>query len=185
MRHPLLSLLERNPVIPAVKDERQIPVSAPADVVFLLCGDICHIDRLIARIHEGGKKAVVHADLVNGLAPKEIAGDFLLRCGADGVISTRPALIRRGRELGMLTVMRAFAIDSKAVHSLARESSLVTPDLIEILPGTIPRVIEALSKELPVPLIAGGLLSDKAEITAALSAGALCVSTSNEELWAL
>ena len=185
MRHPLLSLLERDPVIPAIKDERQIPVQAPADMVFLLCGDICCIDGLIARIHENGKKVAVHADLVNGLAPKEIAADFLLRCGADGVISTRPALIRRGQELGMLTVMRAFAIDSKAVRSLARESALVSPDLIEILPGALPRVIEALSEELPMPLIAGGLIRDKADITAALSAGAMCVSTSDERLWSL
>ena len=185
MRHPLIALLERNPVIPAVKDESQIPVNAPSDVVFLLCGDICHIDRLIARVHEGGKRAVVHADLINGLAPREIAVDFLLRCGADGLISTRPALIRRGRELGMLTVLRMFAIDSKAVLSLARESALAEPDLVEILPGTIPRVIESLSRELPVPLIAGGLLSEKSDITAALAAGALCVSASKESLWTL
>ena len=85
----------------------------------------------------------------------------------------------------MLTVLRAFAIDSKAVRSLARESSLVTPDAIEILPGAIPRVIETLSRELDTPLIAGGLLSDKSDVTAALAAGAVCVSTSDEALWAL
>lgn len=185
MSHPLLALLERNVVIPALKDERRLSALPEGDVVFLLCGDICSVDRLIARLHESGKHAVVHADLIAGLAPKEIAADFLLRCGADGVISTRPALIRRGRELGMLTVLRAFAIDSKAVRSLARESSLVTPDAIEILPGAIPRVIETLSRELDTPLIAGGLLSDKSDVTAALVAGAVCVSTSDEALWAL
>lgn len=36
-----------------------------------------------------------------------------------------------------------------------------------------------------VPLIAGGLLSDKADVLAALGAGALCVSASDESLWAL
>ena len=48
-------------------------------------------------------------------------------------------------------------------------------------PGTIAR----LSRELPVPLIAGGLLADKADVTAALSAGALCVSASDPQLWDL
>ena len=54
-----------------------------------------------------------------------------------------------------------------------------------MLPGTIYKVIARLSRELPVPLIAGGLLADKADVTAALSAGALCVSASDPELWDL
>ena len=62
---------------------------------------------------------------------------------------------------------------------------LEMPDLIEVLPGTIYRVIARLSRELPVPLIAGGLLADKADVTAALSAGALCVSASDPQLWDL
>ena len=52
------------------------------------------------------------------------------------------------------------------------------PDVIEILPGDIVQVLHRLSRELPVPLIAGGLLSDKADVLAALGAGALCVSAS-------
>ena len=187
MRHPMMSVLEQNPVLPAVKDAGRLEacLAQPAGVVFLLCGDILNIDRLIDRVHQAGKYAVVHADLVAGLAPKEIAVDYLRSCGADGIISTRPHIIRRGRELGMLTVLRVFAIDSKAVSNLGKETGMGMPDLIEVLPGTIYRVIARLSRELPVPLIAGGLLADKADVTAALSAGALCVSASDPQLWDL
>lgn len=178
MRHPMMSVLEQNPVLPAVKDAGRLEacLAQPAGVVFLLCGDILNIDRLIDRVHQAGKYAVVHADLVAGLAPREIAVDFLHRCGADGIISTRPMLLRRGRELGLLTVLRVFAIDSKAVSNLGRETEGGMPDVIEILPGTLCKVLRRLSRELPVPLIAGGLLSDKADVLAALGAGALCVS---------
>ena len=164
MRHPMMSVLEQNPVLPAVKDTGRLEacLAQPAGVVFLLCGDILNIDRLIDRVHQAGKYAVVHADLVAGLAPREIAVDFLHRCGADGIISTRPMLLRRGRET---------------------EGGM--PDVIEILPGTLCKVLRRLSRELPVPLIAGGLLSDKADVLAALGAGALCVSASDESLWAL
>ena len=164
MRHPMMSVLEQNPVLPAVKDAGRLEacLAQPAGVVFLLCGDILNIDRLIDRVHQAGKYAVVHADLVAGLAPREIAVDFLHRCGADGIISTRPMLLRRGRET---------------------EGGM--PDVIEILPGTLCKVLRRLSRELPVPLIAGGLLSDKADVLAALGAGALCVSASDESLWAL
>ena len=171
MRHPMMSVLEQNPVLPAVKDAGRLEacLAQPAGVVFLLCGDILNIDRLIDRVHQAGKYAVVHADLVAGLAPREIAVDFLHRCGADGIISTRPMLLRRGRELGLLTVLRVFAIDSKAVSNLGRETEGGMPDVIEILPGTLCKVLRRLSRELPVPLIAGGLLSDKADVLAGLA----------------
>ena len=146
MRHPMMSVLEQNPVLPAVKDTGRLEacLAQPAGVVFLLCGDILNIDRLIDRVHQAGKYAVVHADLVAGLAPREIAVDFLHRCGADGIISTRPMLLRRGRELGMLTVLRVFAIDSKAVSNLGRETEGGMPDVIEILPGTLCKVLRRL-----------------------------------------
>ena len=169
MAHAMLPLLERTPVIPAVKEPETLDRALCHDgaAVFLLCGDILNIGELVDRVHRAGKQAVIHGDLIAGLAPKEIAVDYLRRCGADGIISTRPHLIRRGRELGMLTVLRVFAIDSKAVSNLGKETGMGMPDLIEVLPGTIYKVIARLSRELPVPLIAGGLLADKADVTAA------------------
>ena len=185
MRHKLIDLLEQSPVLPAVKDEDALPraLRCESRVVFLLGGDLLSIRRWIDLTHEAGKQAAVHLDLVGGLAPREVAVDWLQQQGADGIISTRPHLIRRGRELGLLTVLRVFAIDSKAVGNLQKETEMVTPDVIEILPGTLPRVIERLSKKIPVPLIAGGLMTDKSDIVSALQAGALCASTSGEELW--
>lgn len=185
MRHKLIDLLEQSPVLPAVKDEDALPraLRCESRVVFLLGGDLLSIRRWIGLTHEAGKQAAVHLDLVGGLAPREVAVDWLQQQGADGIISTRPHLIRRGRELGLLTVLRVFAIDSKAVGNLQKETEMVTPDVIEILPGTLPRVIERLSKKIPVPLIAGGLMTDKSDIVSALQAGALCASTSDEELW--
>lgn len=185
MRHKLIDLLEQSPVLPAVKDEDALPQALRCEsrVVFLLGGDLLSIRRWIDLTHEAGKQAAVHLDLVGGLAPREVAVDWLQQQGADGIISTRPHLIRRGRELGLLTVLRVFAIDSKAVGNLQKETEMVTPDVIEILPGTLPRVIERLSKKIPVPLIAGGLMTDKSDIVSALQAGALCASTSDEELW--
>lgn len=185
MRHALIRTMEQNPVVPALKDLSHLDecLRCPSGVVFVLCGDILNVDDIIRRLHDGGKKAVIHADLVNGLAPREIAVDFLQRCGADGIISTRPTLIRRGRELGVLTVLRVFALDSKAVSNLHSETESSNPDMVEILPAVMPRAIARLRKELKVPLIAGGLLEEKADILAALGAGALCVSASDKRLW--
>ena len=185
MRHLLIHTMEQNPVIPALKDESQLEncLRCPCSVVFVLCGDILNVGDIIRRLHEGGKKAVIHADLVNGLAPKDIAADFLQRCGADGIISTRPLLVRRAKALGLLAVLRMFALDSKAVSNLKGETEACSPDMVEVLPGTLPRVVERLRQEVKVPLIAGGLLETKQDVMTALKAGALCVSTSDSALW--
>ena len=38
-----------------------------------------------------------------------------------------------------------------------------TPDMVEILPGVMPKVIKKLTAISPVPVIAGGLILDKEE----------------------
>lgn len=56
---------------------------------------------------------MVHIDLINGLSGKEIAVDFIQKfTRADGIITTKPALIKRARELELSTILRFFVIDS-------------------------------------------------------------------------
>lgn len=87
MRHALVTTLENTPVIPAVKTPEELPAALRAEggVVFLLCGDILNIGELIARVHAANRRAVVHADLVAGLAPREDCGGLspVLRRGRD------------------------------------------------------------------------------------------------------
>ena len=60
--------------------------------------------------------------------------------------------------------------------------SATNPDLIEIMPGVIEKVIKKFASD-KIPVIAGGLLETKGEVTAALKSGALAVSTGKKELW--
>lgn len=183
-----VSELSLCPVIAAVKNEEQLDraLESECDVVFLLFGDILNVAALAARVKRAGKRAILHLDLVAGLAPREIAVDFIAKTtSADGIISTKPSLIRRARELGLFTVLRVFVIDSMALSNIAREREMVEPDVFEILPGVMPDVIERICNMMPTPVIAGGLISTKHEILSALSAGAIAVSTTHEEGWSL
>ena len=105
-----------------------------------------------------------------GLNSREIAVDFIKNnTEADGIISTKPALIRRGRELSLFTVMRYFLIDSMALENVRSQQSGVRPDVIEILPGLMPEIIRKISQTSRIPIIAGGLITDKKSVMAALS----------------
>ena len=184
--HPLAETLLNEPVIAAVKTDEALTaaLASPCSAVFLLASTLLTVDGLVHRIHDAGKLAVVHIDLVDGLSSREIAVDSLnALCRPDGIISTRPTLIRRARHRGLLTVQRAFILDSLSLTSLSGQLEQGKPDFVEILPGIMPRVIAEISARTQVPVIAGGLLRDKADVMAAMRAGAAAVSTSAPFLW--
>ena len=92
--------IEENPVVAAVKDMDGLKTCCRLEdikVVFILFGDICSIGEIVERVKETGRMAMVHVDLITGLSPKEVAVDFIRsNTQADGIITTKPSLIRRG-----------------------------------------------------------------------------------------
>ena len=187
MQKVFYDMLEANPVIAAVKDMEGLEQCCQTEeikVVFILFGDICNIEAIVERVKEADKTAMVHMDLVQGLSAKEIAVDFIRQqTGADGIISTKPAMIRRAKELGMHTVMRFFILDSMAFENIQKQMSVARPDTIEILPGLMPKIIHRICRLVKVPVIAGGLISEKEDVVAALAAGAISVSSTNPRVW--
>ncbi|MGI5958887.1 MAG: glycerol-3-phosphate responsive antiterminator [Massiliimalia sp.] len=180
------SLLEEMPVIAAVKNDRELEqaVQSGCGVVFLLYGNVCTIGELTQKIRQQGKAAIVHVDLIDGLESKSIAVDFLAKnTYADGIISTKPNLIKAAKEHHMLAIQRFFMIDSIAFENMKKHLEQGGADLIEVLPGVMPKIIRKIVKEVSVPVIAGGLISDKEDVIGALSAGAAAVSTTLPEVW--
>ncbi|MBD5132888.1 MAG: glycerol-3-phosphate responsive antiterminator [Clostridiales bacterium] len=176
-----------SPVIAAVKDMEQLEECLTLDsiqVVFLLFGDLCSIADIVARAKDGGKIVMIHTDLVGGLSSgKEIAVDFIHQnTRADGIISTKPNLVRRARELKMFTVLRLFVIDSMALAGIDKLEG-VKPDFIEVLPGVMPKTIRRIAQTTRIPILAGGLIKDKEDVMAALSAGAMAVSATSRDVW--
>ncbi|NCB91255.1 MAG: glycerol-3-phosphate responsive antiterminator [Clostridia bacterium] len=184
--HKMMEDIEVCPIIAAVKDDEGLKacLDSESNIIFVLYGDICTIGDIVKKIKGSNKKAVVHMDLIQGLSSKEVAVDFLKKnTMADGVITTRPALIRKAKEEGFFTVLRFFVIDSMAYENIQKQSAAVSPDVIEILPGLMPKVIRKIQKSVRRPVIAGGLISEKEDIMAALDAGAVAISTTNKAVW--
>jgi len=61
----------------------------------------------------------------------------------------------------------------------------VKPDLIEVMPGVMPGVIGRITRQVSIPVIAGGLIDSKQDIIEILKSGALGASTGKAELWNL
>ncbi|WP_041703071.1 glycerol-3-phosphate responsive antiterminator [Lachnoclostridium phytofermentans] len=186
MKHTFTKTLEDCPVIAALKDNEGLEqcLSSESSTVFILYGDILTISDIVNRVKECGKLAMVHVDLISGLSSKEISVDFIKKhTKADGIISTKPMLIKRAKELSLYTVLRFFVIDSMAYENIEKQCMNVKPDCIEILPGIMPKVIKKICNTRDIPVIAGGLISDKEDIMQALDAGAVSISTTNPKVW--
>lgn len=180
--------VENCTIITAIKDEVGLErcLSVESTIVFVLFGDVCTIGEIVKKLHNHGKTAIVHIDLINGLSLKEVSVDYLKNvvC-ADGIISTKPGLIKYAKELGMYTVLRFFVIDSMALANIYKQCNQVHPDCIEVLPGVMPKVIRKITTTERTPVIAGGLICDKEDVCQALDAGAIAVSSSNQQVWEL
>lgn len=178
---------ERCPVIAAVKNDEWLEKSSSSvcEIVYVLYGNICTIRDIVHEIKKAGKMAVVHIDLISGLASKEISVDFIRKfTEADGIISTKPHLIKRANELGLFTIQRFFMLDTITFNNIKKHVRDTRPDVVEMMPAGLGKMIRYALEEVDgKPLVASGLVLDSDDVMGALSAGAIAVSTTNLEVW--
>ena len=182
------AILAENPIIAAVKDDKGLERALLTDcrIIFLLYGNVCSVSGLVERIKSDHKLVMVHIDLIDGLSSKDVAVAFPRQnTQADGVISTKPAIVKDAKEQGLLAIQRFFLIDSLAMANFQKYTEVQAADAIEILPATMPKVIRKITTACRLPIIAGGLISDKEDILLALQNGAAAVSSTNQEVWTM
>lgn len=186
LSNKLIEAIENSPIIAAISDMDGLEKSLATEskVIFILFGDICNISDIVDRVKATEKIAMVHVDLIAGLSSKEISIDFIKKyTNADGIITTKPTLIKRAKELSLYTILRFFVIDSLALKNVVKQLNSTKPDYVEILPGLMPKVIKKISMLTQIPIIAGGLIADKEDVISILSNGAISISTTDQHVW--
>jgi glycerol uptake operon antiterminator len=188
MKETIIDRLEQNPVIAAVQnvEDLEIAIKSQVNTIFLLCADIFNAKSLVNRIRNAGKSALIHIDFLEGIGKDAKAIDYIIQViQPDGVISTKSSHIKIAKEKGMFTIQRFFLIDNKSYEMTIKSVKSIQPNMIEIMPGVMPGIIQRITGQLSIPVIAGGLISSKQDIMDALSAGALGASTGKKVLWEL
>ena len=180
-----IDLFENGRVIAATRSDEEFlhAVACRPNIIFDLDPDLMSISGKVKKAHEAGKKYLIHIDLAKGLGKDESGIRFLKRIGVDGVISTKVAMIKLARTHGLLTVQRFFIVDSHSVETTVEAVKSSKPVMIEIMPGTLAKVIARLKGCIDAPIIAGGLIETAEEVSAMLESGASAVSTGRKELW--
>lgn len=172
-----------NPVIAAVRsdEEYELALQSAVPAIFMLKADILTFGALAAKKKE--KQIYVHIDMAEGVGRDRQGLELLRRAGADGIVSTKNHLIALAKEKGLGTVQRFFIIDSHSVATALEIVETTRPDYAELMPGVLPRAVKGFVGRTKTKIIAGGLIESKADVLAALAAGAHAVSTGKSALW--
>ncbi|MGH4138945.1 glycerol-3-phosphate responsive antiterminator [Clostridium sp.] len=178
--------IRENPVIAAVNNLEKLEkaIQSPCEIIFLLTGSIFNLQELVNKAKASNKSVFVHLDLIEGFSRNACALQYINEIiKPNGIITTKSSLIRTAKEMGLFSIQRLFMLDALSLESGINSIKNIRPDAVEILPGIMPRVTKTIGTEVNIPIITGGLISDKEDVIASIKAGAIGISTSKEEIW--
>jgi glycerol uptake operon antiterminator len=152
-------------------------------VVFILRGNGLMLGPLVRQIHDAGKLVAVHVDLVGGLRADRSSVGWLARCDVDAVISSHGQLMSPIRHEGMTAIHRLLLSRRGQLDPAITAIGRSAPNIVEILPGVILPAVAGLLPDFGAPVLAGGFIRTPEQVSAALAAGALGITTSAQNLW--
>lgn len=172
-------------VIAAVRNEHDFESALKSDVkiIFHLVPNIMTLDYCIKSAHNCRKKLFIHLDLAEGIAKDKYGIKYVKSAGVDGIISTRANVIKFAKEEELFSVQRFFILDTRSVEAIEDSVKASKADMIELMPGVVPKITKKLKEKIQVPIIVGGLVDSKEEVEQAVRSGAYAVSTGNQKLW--
>lgn len=172
-------------IIAAVRTEEELDAALASQVgiIFHMAPDIHRVGDWAKKAHINGKRLFVHMDLATGIGKDKSGIAYIKKLGVDGILSTKTAIIHTAKECGVYTVQRFFIMDSHSVDTILSSAAQTKPDMMEIMPGVVPKVMTKIAAQTNRPVIAGGLIETETEAMEILSSGAAAISTGKKELW--
>ena len=190
MRQKSIEQCFRHRVIPVVwHPGPQSDLLAQASTVFLQGGTLRELERVLDAFNAPPLKHLplfVHIDLVAGLENNDAGLEYL--AGLDritGIVSVHHHLAAPARKLGLLSIVRLFLSDSRAVDRGLSVATKSHPDAIEILPAAVAAKVAGDFAHCRIPRIAGGLCRTEADVAEVLESGCRAVTSTSPSLWML
>lgn len=181
----MFNLIQRQICIPVIPTMKRLEQFLMTDLSTCLLQDI-HISLLadiINTLHKHECKALVHIDMINGVASDEYGTEYVCqKLKADGVISSKSKIIETTKRNKKIAIQRMFLIDSKSVDRGVDMLLRSKPDMVEVMPAIAYRIIPYIKDRLNIPIIGGGLLKTKADIENGLKAGCVAFTVSDLNL---
>lgn len=180
----------RQRVIPVLwRPTANFDLLGEASSIFLQGGTLSELPQVISTIDSASLSHVaifLHIDLISGLENNEAGLEYIASFPRiAGVVSIHHHLASPARKLGLLSIVRLFLSDSRAVERGISVTSKAKPDAIEILPAAVAPKVAADFRGIAIPRITGGLCRTEADVQEALESGCQAVTSTRPELWRL
>lgn len=177
--------MSKQQIIAAVRSEEEFhrALTSTVSIIFWLTPNLLTTADYVSRARKSGKKLFVHMDLAEGIGKDRSGMQFLKQIGVDGIITTRSNIVKMAREQGMFTIQRFFVVDSQSLDTAIETVKNSKADMLEVLPGVVPKVITSLKEKLTIPIIAGGLIETREELQMVLESGVFAISTGHVDFW--
>ena len=184
-----LKVLRNKPIIAAFRDIKSLCFQTlnQTNVLFILGGTIFDLPHIMEQAKRYQKLVFVDIDLIKGIGKDAPGIRFLAQeRQVNGIITTRSNLIKSGQKEGLIAIQRVFILDSESLVGGLGAIEKSNPDAVEILPGLIlPKIMNKIRMLTSIPVIAGGLITEKEEIEEILASGAVGISTTAPHLFGL
>ncbi len=184
----LLDLSARCQVLPMIENRVQFvhAFDAPqVSAVILRHCNLFEFQTLLERAYRRGLSVYVNIDHIEGIHADSAGLSYLANhFHVLGIISSNPRTLSLGKQIGLETIQRIFAMDSTGLETAIESVDRQFVDLLDISPALVlPYVIPFLATPLPLPFTASGLIYTGQQIQAVLQCGALAVLVTRSELW--
>lgn len=178
------------PVIPVLWDiGANSDVIALASSVILQGGPIVELSQAIDRFANpplDHLRILVHVDLVAGLETNEAGLELLAAMGKiDGIVTVHHQLTKAAKRLGLLSIVRMFLSDSRALERGLNVAEKSRADVVEVLPAAAAVKVAYDLRSCSIPHITGGLCRTEEDIREALDSGCKAVTSTSPKLWGL
>ena len=178
------------PVLPVVSDVTgDVQTLAAASCVRpqrIPINDLSEVLEKFSRPPLDHLRLLVHIDLVAGLENSDAGLEYLAGLGkTDGIVTVHHHLTRSARRLGLLSVVRVFLSDSRALDRGLKVCAKARPDVVELLPATAAVQVAQDMQNCTFPYIAGGWCRTESDVREALASGCRAVTSTRPELWKL
>ena len=126
---------------------------------------------------------IINDEWLGALPESDCEIVYIVYTKVDGIISMKPAMIKRANDVGLFTIQRFYLMDRFTYANIEKHIKNCNPDIVEFLPAGLSKVMSFLIEKIDRPVVASGLTQDKDDVMGALKAGAIAVATSNRRVW--
>lgn len=141
----LLYAFGKKPTIAAVRKpcDVNLALESQVDNLFFMGGNVKEIIEAVRLTKDTNKGAFVHVDLIRGLSntDKETVDFIADYVQADGIVTPKAHIIKEAKRAGLYGILHLFILDSLALVNSLKLAQNIEPDGIELMPGTIPKII--------------------------------------------